>query len=753
MSVKIERPEYIKNFVKPKNTEIKYITGNWYLYNKSSVWDPVYKKKIKKSGSIIGKITPTGLVESKRKKKEAVQQGPQSVSPSNDAMTFTPQDQASGPAPEGSTAVETDPVSKDNEPIGNGGNGDNRQPTPSGCGWIQGTAAAPGNILPDKESILSDVVEAGPIVYLIKRTEMMRANLQTVFPNYWIYIYAIAILRTIYACPLRDLPLNFNHSLLCYLYPNIVINKQNIADTLYILGSQRNLIRQYMLLEMQKGTQYLIMDGHRMLTSARNMPLKSIGYDTKARYHEQLNVLYVFSTNGDGSIGFPSYYKQFAGHTIDSNALKSILDELKIAGDQIAIGDTGMGSQERYDQMSNLGLRYIIPEKRNTVETRGIDLSSWKSYQGHFTYKRRAISYKILDRTTYRIIVYLDHDQQSKELATYISKSESSNDKELTKVIKALNKTEKSISKLEANRAKAEKEIAKLEDKYQTAVGQASVAEAKFGEKQAAASATEQRLADARKKLQDLEAAGASPNKIAGAQHSVDFQQGSFSNRDAERTHAWAVYLTKKKRAEEILTKLSNKKEELLKINTDIQGFETNITILERRQDTCQQAVDHGLQMDIQDGEFTISNEDEDDTEYDKSNTFGTMTIRTTVMDLPAEKIYRLYKQRQSIEQYFKTYDNTLAQDVSYMKNQFSEEGWLFLNHLSGLMAFDTLKNINEFDKNNDISIRGWYNTLRLVQCGMIDGTWQFPHLKENVVTRCEKLGFDPTDIASLGLE
>ncbi len=751
MNQKIERPEYVNNFVKPKNTEIKYITGNWYLYNRSSSWDPVYKKKIKKSGSIIGKITPTGLVESKRKKKEVKQQGAQSASQTDDSPALQSQDQTNaGHVFEGSTQVEATPVSKTNEQLGNS---EDRQPTLSGCGWIQGTAAAPGNVLPDKESILSDVVEAGPIVYLIKRTEMMRVNLQTIFPQYWIYIYVIVMLRAIYACPLRDLQINFNHSLLCYLYPDIVINKQNIANILFILGSQRSLIRQYMLLEIQKGTQYLIMDGHRMLTSARNMPLKSLGYDTKARYHDQLNVLYVFSTNGDGSVGFPSYYKQFAGYTIDSNALESVLDELQPAGDQIAIGDTGMGSQDRFDQLSNMGLRYIIPLKRNNAEIKELDLSTWKTFQGDFTYKKRAISYVVLSRETYRIIVYLDYQQQSQELATFISKTESSNDNQLSQTVKTLNKMQKKISKCESSRAKVEKDIGKLEKKLQDATDQANVAEAKFGEKQAAASATEQRLENARKKLKDLETAGASSEKVAGAQHSVEFQEGSFANRDAERTHAHVVFLVKKRRVEEILTDLNSKKEELTKIDNDIKSYKANISTLERQQTACQKAVDHGLQIYIQDGEYILSDEDIDDEGYNKRDTFGTLTIRTTVMDVPAEKIYRLYKQRQSIEQYFKTYDNTLAQDVSYMDNQFSEEGWLFLNHLSSLIAFDTLKNINEFDKNNDISIRGWYNTLRAVQCGLIDGEWLFPHLKESVVVRCQKLGFDPTDIASLGLK
>ncbi len=66
-----ERPDYVKNFQKPKNTEIKYINGHWYLYEKYGVYDPISKKMRKKSGQIIGKVTPGGLKKSvHRKKKE-----------------------------------------------------------------------------------------------------------------------------------------------------------------------------------------------------------------------------------------------------------------------------------------------------------------------------------------------------------------------------------------------------------------------------------------------------------------------------------------------------------------------------------------------------------------------------------------------------------------------------------------------------------------------------------------------------------
>lgn len=64
----IEKPDFITNFKRPKNTEIKKIGNNWYLYERSWKYDPEKKRNKKVSGKFLGKITETGLVNSTQKK-------------------------------------------------------------------------------------------------------------------------------------------------------------------------------------------------------------------------------------------------------------------------------------------------------------------------------------------------------------------------------------------------------------------------------------------------------------------------------------------------------------------------------------------------------------------------------------------------------------------------------------------------------------------------------------------------------------
>ncbi|MCI1422902.1 MAG: hypothetical protein LKH04_01155, partial [Lachnospiraceae bacterium] len=51
------KPDFVVNFQKPANTEIKHISGHWYLYERTSKYDPKIKRSRKVSGRCLGKIT------------------------------------------------------------------------------------------------------------------------------------------------------------------------------------------------------------------------------------------------------------------------------------------------------------------------------------------------------------------------------------------------------------------------------------------------------------------------------------------------------------------------------------------------------------------------------------------------------------------------------------------------------------------------------------------------------------------------
>ena len=62
-----ENPDYVLIFPRQKNTEFKKIGNNWYVYERFSKYDPTTKRSRKVSGKCLGKITPEGFVQTKRR--------------------------------------------------------------------------------------------------------------------------------------------------------------------------------------------------------------------------------------------------------------------------------------------------------------------------------------------------------------------------------------------------------------------------------------------------------------------------------------------------------------------------------------------------------------------------------------------------------------------------------------------------------------------------------------------------------------
>lgn len=60
-----KHPEWVSLHRRP-GAEIKHINGHYYLYEVSSQWDAQKNRAQKRSGKIIGKITPDGILESSR---------------------------------------------------------------------------------------------------------------------------------------------------------------------------------------------------------------------------------------------------------------------------------------------------------------------------------------------------------------------------------------------------------------------------------------------------------------------------------------------------------------------------------------------------------------------------------------------------------------------------------------------------------------------------------------------------------------
>ena len=140
---------------------------------------------------------------------------------------------------------------------------------------------------------------------------------------------------------------------------------------------------------------------------------------------------------------------------------------------------------------------------------------------------------------------------------------------------------------------------------------------------------------------------------------------------------------------------------------------------------------------------------------HDNIPEMGTVTIRTNRTELNSEQVYRIYKQRQNIEQFFRTYGMTLDFDASYMRNQTSQEAWLFLNHLSSMMGMDCITSIAEIGEDKTISLEDLKQSLGKIMVSKLKDQWLVSPIKRSVEKIIEKLNFEVTakEIAAIVAE
>lgn len=118
----------------------------------------------------------------------------------------------------------------------------------------------------------------------------------------------------------------------------------------------------------------------------------------------------------------------------------------------------------------------------------------------------------------------------------------------------------------------------------------------------------------------------------------------------------------------------------------------------------------------------------------------GTVTLRTNRMDLTGIQVYHLYKQRQGIEQFFKTYGDSMEWEASYMRDQETQEAWLFLNHLSSLLGVQSICDLAAQEESKNVSFEDLRQMLGKITASHIDGQWQIAPVKKAVQRLMDKL-------------
>lgn len=200
---------------------------------------------------------------------------------------------------------------------------------------------------------------------------------------------------------------HYETSILSAIWPELALSPASLSRLLNRLGKDRTRIKNYLLSFRRERERFMLVDGHRQLSASRYLDAAEVGYDSKCRYKPQINLLYMFSL-GEG-VGYPEYYKQYAGNITDVAAISDLLKESGgKEGHCTLVSDKGFGSGDNFDRIVEINMKYLIPLKRGNLEVKGRVPRSQFDYEQGFSYHGRSVFAQQIDCSDYIVLLFFD---------------------------------------------------------------------------------------------------------------------------------------------------------------------------------------------------------------------------------------------------------------------------------------------------------------------------------------------------------
>jgi transposase len=126
---------------------------------------------------------------------------------------------------------------------------------------------------------------------------------------------------------------------------------------------------------------------------------------------------------------------------------------------------------------------------------------------------------------------------------------------------------------------------------------------------------------------------------------------------------------------------------------------------------------------------------------HNKRNTFGTIALLTGFKKKSAIDVYQTYKSRMAIEVFFDGMKNVLEADHTYMQDESTLQGWMFINHIT-LQWYQQLY-IELKDKSllKTISVNDYIQLLTDLKKILINDTWYLNEITSHTSKMIEKIG------------
>ena len=236
-------------------------------------------------------------------------------------------------------------------------------------------------------------------------------------------LYVLALLRVKGEPTFKRAEHEYGTTYLSEAIPGLNLSGPKITSLIHEAGGYR--IKMARIMDALSGSmKNIIIDGTRVTSFSREMPLAQIGHGQRGNWDPQVNVMYVFACD---ELPQPVFYRCVYGNIPDVSAMKLTIDSMARGSDITVIGDTGFGSDANFQLLHGHKMKYIIPLKRNTSEVTKEELAARDNFSVAFTYNKRPVTAYELQRNNYRIFVFRDESMRSDEMADFIARLEKKN--------------------------------------------------------------------------------------------------------------------------------------------------------------------------------------------------------------------------------------------------------------------------------------------------------------------------------------
>ena len=126
---------------------------------------------------------------------------------------------------------------------------------------------------------------------------------------------------------------------------------------------------------------------------------------------------------------------------------------------------------------------------------------------------------------------------------------------------------------------------------------------------------------------------------------------------------------------------------------------------------------------------------------HQRRNIFGTLALLTALKRKSAEDIYQSYKSRMTIEVLFDGMKNVLEADHTYMQDEQTLQGWMFINHITLQWYQQLYIELKSKKLLKKYSVNDYIQLLTDLKKIKINGEWYFNEITMNTSRMLEKLG------------